>query len=277
VPELPEVESARATIERAALHRTVADVDDSDSWECRPHSPGDIRAALKGRRLVAACRQGKALWCETSAADRSGDDGDGPVLGLHLGMSGRILVTGPTGALTEGGDRVVGNAAEQADRRPDWTRFTITFDDGGTLRLFDKRRLGRVRLDPDLTVLGPDAERITPAVFRERVGRGTAPVKARLLDQSVLAGVGNLLADEVLWQARVDPRRRVDTLDAEELTALHRSLRTAIRKAIREGGVHTGTIVAHRRTDGHCPRCGAALQRATVGGRTTWFCPREQG
>jgi formamidopyrimidine-DNA glycosylase len=194
-------------------------------------------------------------------------------------MSGRILVTGPTGALTEGGDRVAGTvgAAAQAERRPEWTRFTITFDDGGTLRLFDKRRLGRVRLDPDLTVLGPDAERITPAVFRQRVGRGTAPVKARLLDQCVLAGVGNLLADEVLWQARVDPRRRVDTLGVEELTALHRSLRTVIRNAIHKGGVHTGTIVAHRRTDGHCPRCGAALQHATVGGRTTWFCPREQG
>ena len=272
VPELPEVESARATIERAALHRTVADVNDSDTWECRPHSPGEIRTALKGRRLVAACRQGKALWCETSA---DGSDA-GPVLGLHLGMSGRILVTDAAGTLTEGGDRVVGNAAEQADRRPVWTRFTITFDDGGTLRLFDKRRLGRVRLDPDLTVLGPDAGRITPAVFRERVGRGTAPVKARLLDQSVLAGVGNLLADETLWQARVDPRRRVDTLGAEELAALHGSLRTAIRKAIRKGGVHTGTFVAHRRADGHCPRCGAALQRATVGGRTTWFCPREQ-
>ena len=145
-----------------------------------------------------------------------------------------------------------------------------------TLRLFDKRRLGRVRLDPDLTALGPDAERIGAAAFRDRVGRGTAPVKARLLDQSVLAGVGNLLADETLWQARLDPRRRVDTLGNDELTRLHRALRTATRAAIRDGGVHTGTVIAHRRPGGHCPRCGAAMQRATVGGRTTWFCPREQ-
>jgi len=205
VPELPEVESARATIERAALDRTIADVDDHDTWECRPHAPGDIRAALVGRRLTAACRQGKALWCETSGTE----DGAGPVLGLHLGMSGRILVSDPAGGLTEGGDRVTGSvtggAAEQADRHPVWTRFSITFDDGGTLRLFDKRRLGRVRLDPDLTVLGPDAARISAAAFRERVGRGTAAVKARLLDQSVLAGVGNLLADETLWQARIAP------------------------------------------------------------------------
>ena len=295
VPELPEVESARATIERAALHRTIVDVDDRDTWECRPHAPGEIRGALLGRRLTAACRQGKSLWCETLpsgeaplrdrnvprkpaslAVAESGDDG--PVLGLHLGMSGRILVTDGTAAITEGGDRITGpcGAAEQADRHPEWVRFAITFDDGGTLRLFDKRRLGRVRLDPDLTGLGPDAERITPAAFRERVGRGTAPVKARLLDQSVLAGVGNLLVDETLWQARLDPRRRVDTLDGDDLTTLHRALRKATRAAIRNGGVHTGAVVPHRRPDGHCPRCGAGMERATVGGRTTWFCPREQ-
>jgi formamidopyrimidine-DNA glycosylase len=273
MPELPEVESARATIERAALHRPIADVDDTDTWVCRPHAPGEIRAALLDRALTAACRQGKSLWCETA---RSHDTAEGPVLGLHLGMSGRILVTDGAGTLTEGGDRVAGNAAEQADRNPAWSRFTITFADGGTLRLFDKRRLGRVRLDPDLTGLGPDAERIGLTVFRERVGRGTAPVKARLLDQSVLAGVGNLLADETLWRARLDPRRRVDTLGADELTALHRALRSATRAAIRNGGVHTGTVIAHRRPDGHCPRCGAAMQRATVGGRTTWFCPQEQ-
>jgi formamidopyrimidine-DNA glycosylase len=270
VPELPEVESARATIERAALHRPIADVDDHDTWECRPHAPGEIRAALVARALTAAYRQGKSLWCETSDS--------GPVLGLHLGMSGRILVTDGAGGLAEGGDRIEGSggAAEQADRRPDWVRFAITFDDGGTLRLFDKRRLGRVRLDPDLTDLGPDAERIGVTAFRERVGRGTAPVKARLLDQSVLAGVGNLLADETLWRARLDPRRRVDTLGDDELTRLRRALRKATRAAIRDGGVHTGVVIPHRRPGGHCPRCGAALERATVGGRTTWFCPREQ-
>ena len=192
-------------------------------------------------------------------------------------MSGRILVTDAAGALSEGGDRVPGEpAAAQADRRPEWTRFSITFADGGTLRLFDKRRLGRVRLDPDLTALGPDAERIGVAAFRDRVGRGTAPVKARLLDQSVLAGVGNLLADETLWQARLDPRRRVDTLRRDELTTLHRALRTATRAAVRHGGVHTGVVMPHRHPDGHCPRCGAVMARATVGGRTTWFCPREQ-
>jgi formamidopyrimidine-DNA glycosylase len=272
VPELPEVESARATIERAALHRAIADVDDTDTWECRPHAPGEIRAALVGRSLTAACRQGKALWCETSGTDGT----TGPVLGLHLGMSGRILVTDAVGALTEGGDRVAGNVAEQADRKPEWNRFTITFVDGGTLRLFDKRRLGRVRLDPDLHTLGPDAERIGAPAFRDRVGRGTAPVKARLLDQSVIASVGNLLADETLWQAAIAPGRPADDLDRDEVTRLHRELRKAIRHAIKRGGVHTGEVIAHRKPGGHCPRCGAPMRRTEVGGRTTWACSVDQ-
>ena len=88
--------------------------------------------------------------------------------------------------------------------------------------------------------------------------------------------MGNLLADETLWQAGVDPRRRVDTLGHDDLTALHRALRGATRAAIRHGGVHTGEVIAHRRAGDHCPRCGAGMERATVGGRTTWFCPDEQ-
>ena len=267
VPELPEVESARAVVESGALDREVADVDDHDTWVCRPHPPGEIRDALVGQRLTAAHRQGKTMWCETSG---------GRVLGLHLGMSGRIVVTDPDGHPVEGGDRVRGLTATDPERDAAWDRFRLTFADGGELRLFDKRRLGRVRLDPELDRLGPDAEQVGVAEFRTRVARGTAPVKARLLDQSVVAGVGNLLADETLWQARLDPRRRVDTLDHDDLTALHRALRRATRSAIRRGGVHTGDVVDHRRAGDHCPRCGAGMERATVGGRTTWFCPAEQ-
>ena len=211
MPELPEVESARATVEAGALGRRIASVDDTDTWECRPHAPGDIEHALVGRVLTGAFRRGKSMWCETSDVGR--DDGSGPVLGLHLGMSGRILVTDGDGRSTEGGDWLggrYGRIADQPDRKPEWDRFTIRFADGGELRLFDKRRLGRVRLDPDLSALGPDAQRVDLDEFAGRVGRGTAPVKARLLDQSVVAGVGNLLADETLWQARLSPRRPVD-------------------------------------------------------------------
>jgi formamidopyrimidine-DNA glycosylase len=277
VPELPEVESARATIERAGLGRTIAEVDDADRYECRPHPAGEIRDALVGRSLTGAFRRGKTMWCETSGVGRARTPG--PVLGVHLGMSGRILITGPPGELAEGGDWLggrYGSAAEQADRKPEWDRFTITYTDGGSLRLFDKRRLGRVRLDPNLDALGPDAEQVRVAEFRERVGRGTAPVKARLLDQSVIAGVGNLLADETLWQAGIDPRHRVDELTADDLTGLHRALHKATKAAIRKGGVHTGDVIEFRGKGQHCPRCGAEMQHGVVGGRTTWWCPAEQ-
>ncbi len=141
MPELPEVESARSTIEAAALGRRIADVDDSDTYECRPHAPGEIRDALVGRRLTAAHRQGKTMWCDTSGVGRSRTPG--PVLGLHLGMSGRILVSGPDGEVTEGGDWQggrYGRGGEEAGRNPVWDRFTLVFSDGGRLRLFDKRR-----------------------------------------------------------------------------------------------------------------------------------------
>jgi formamidopyrimidine-DNA glycosylase len=277
VPELPEVESARATVERAALGRPVVEVDDTDSWECRPHAPGEIRAALLGRSLTGAFRRGKAMWCETSGLD--GCPTPGPVLGLHLGMSGRILVTAPDGTLSEGGDWSggrYGQGAEQPDRKAVWDRFTLTFADGGTLRLFDKRRLGRVRLDPDTSALGPDAELVEAADFAARLRRGRSPVKARLLDQGVVAGVGNLLADETLWQARLSPRRPADELSDAELDRLHTALRTATRAAIRHGGVHTGEVIPFRGAGRHCPRCGAEMVRATIGGRTTWWCPQEQ-
>ena len=270
VPELPEVENARQVVEHA-LHRTIVEVDDRDTYECRPHQPGDIAAVLMGGRLTAARRRGKAMWCETQSADGS----PGPTLGLHLGMAGRIIVTGAHGsnASAYGGDPHVG---ERETDKPEWTRFSITFDDGGQLRLFDKRRLGRVRLEPDIDALGPDAAEITRDELRARVGGSTAPVKARLLDQAVLAGVGNLLADEVLWQASMSPSRRANTLTTAELDKLRVVLRRCIRAATEHGGVHTGEVIGSRRKDATCPRCGAPMARGTVGGRTTWWCSREQ-
>jgi len=277
VPELPEVENARQVVEKA-LDRTIAGVDDRDEFVCRPHRPGEIHTALKGGRLVAAHRRGKTMWCDTVTAD----GGEGPRLGIHLGMGGRIFVTGPRGdarSLYAGGDPHVGGMPRKADERPDkpeWDRVRITFDDGGELRLFDKRRLGRVHLEPDVDALGPDAAEISRDEFRARVGRGTAPIKARLLDQSVLAGVGNLLADETLWQAKLSPSRPAGELSPSELERLYDALRDATRAAIAKGGVHTGDVIEHRKADETCPRCGAPMERGTVGGRTTWWCTVEQ-
>lgn len=271
MPELPEVESARQVIERSALGRVIAEVDDSDTYECRPHHPGELAAALTGRTLLNVQRRGKLMWCETSGT--SDDTRAGPLLSLHLGMSGRILVTDRDHE-DEGGDYE--GSRPGGPRKEVWFRFSLYFEDGGSLRLLDKRRLGRVRLDPDLDALGPDAAEIDRTSFRSRVGRGTAPLKARLLDQSTLAGVGNLLADETLWQSRLDPNRPAGDLSEDELDELRRQLRLATRRAIRQGGVHTGEIIEHRKAGARCPRCGAEMTRATVGSRTTWWCPVEQ-
>jgi len=242
------VERARLTIESRALHRRIAEVEDADTWVCRPHAPGEIGAALRGRELSTVHRLGKSMWVET---------GGGPALGLHLGMTGVILI----------------------DEEPHpgvWDRFALGFEDGGRLALRDRRRLGRAVLEPDLSNLGPDAGEIGREEFRRRVGRGSAPLKARLMDQGVLAGVGNLLADEALWRAGLHPLRVAGEVSDAEVDRLRRALRRTIRDAIRKGGAHTGRLIPHRTPGGACPSCGTALERATVGGRTTWWCPAEQ-
>ena len=244
MPELPEAERARQQLERV-LGREIAAVDDADGYVCRPHAPGEMQAALARHRFTAAHRRGKFLWLETD---------DGPELGLHLGMAGRIAVD------------------EQESPRQ-WDRFAIDFADGGRMALRDKRRLGRAVLEPDFSHVGPDAADVGREAFRARVGRGGAPLKARLLDQGVVAGVGNLLADEILWRARMSPHRPANELSADELDALRRAIRAAVRDAIRLGGAHTGRFNPQRVPGGRCPRDRTPLERATVGGRTTYWCP----
>jgi formamidopyrimidine-DNA glycosylase len=271
VPELPEVESARAVIERAALGREIVDVDDTDTYENRPHRPGEIRAALLGRRLTAAHRRGKSMWFDTSGAGETGTPG--PALGIHLGMSGKIVIANGAGDEIEGGDYWDRGRAS-GDHR--YTRFSLTFADGGSLLLIDPRRLGRVRLDPPVEALGPDARKITPAQFRAAFARGTAPVKARLLDQEAIAGIGNLLADQVLWQAKISPARPVGELSRADIDRLYRAVRRSVEASVAGGGVHTLPILSFRQEGARCPRCGAPMVRGKVAGRTTYWCSREQ-
>lgn len=265
MPELPEVESARSVIERGALGRRVADVEDGDTYVCRPHPPGEIRDALIGRKLTAAHRRGKTLWCDT--------DGDGPELGLHLGMSGKIVIADAEGNETDGGDYWA-RGREQGDHR--FARFSLTFDDGGALLLVDPRRLGRVRLDPPVGELGPDAETATPARFRDAVLTGSAPIKARLLDQHHIAGIGNLLADAILWSARIHPARPAGDLTRAEGERLLRAVRREVRTALRAGGVHALVLNPYRKDGARCPRDDAPMVHGKVGGRTTWWCEKEQ-
>ena len=205
------------------------------------------------------------MWVTTSRG--------GPDLGLHLGMAGRIFVTDADGTVVEGGDPAARGVVGQGRVGP--LHHHVRERRGAAAVRQASARRGRGST-PTSTRSAPTPRRSALAEFRDRLARGTAPVKARLLDQSVLAGVGNLLADQTLWQARLDPRRRVDTLSADEVGGLHRALRSATKSAIRKGGVHTGEVIAHRNRGGQCPRCGAEMTRATVGGRTTWWCPAEQ-
>jgi formamidopyrimidine-DNA glycosylase len=248
MPELPDVELARRVIEERALGRRITEVEDSDTWVSRPHAPGEIASALTGTSLTAAHRHGKTMWVET---DR------GPVLGLHLGMTGGIRVD------------------EEPDPRG-WDRFALAFEDGGRMALRDMRRLGRAVLDPDLSSLGPDAGEVGREEFRDRVGRGASPMKARLMDQGVVAGLGNLMVDEILWRARISPRTPAGELSEEQLDEVRRAARAVIRLGIREGHAGAGELNPHRVPGGSCPRCGAPLERDRVGGRTTYWCPREQ-
>ena len=135
---------------------------------------------------------------------------------------------------------------------PKWDRFTLEFADGGRLALFDKRRLGRVRLNPDISLLGPDAEEVTPEQFRQVFSKGTIAVKARLLDQSKLAGIGNLLADEALWQARISPAAPVSSLRPADVDRLYRAVAggAEVRRPPRRGAHRRDHPVPARRAPG---------------------------
>ena len=257
MPELLEVETYRRSAESVVGRRIVA-VHAPDDWFTKgATTPEELHAILPGRTVTATRRIGKLLLVDT----------DGPVLGLRFGMTGRLLVDG---------DAPIESLEYSSDRDdPVWDRFGIGFDTGGSMRIRDPRRLGGVELDPDETRLGPDAARVTLAPFRSLL-RSSAPVKARLMDQARLAGMGNLLTDEALWRAGISPRRAADSLDERELRRLHRAMRRTLAVLGERGGSHTGDLQPARVRGGLCPRDGAELRREQVGGRTTYWCPHHQ-
>lgn len=214
---------------------------------------------LVGARIEATGRRGKLLVLPLSS---------GALLGLRFGMTGRLVVDGsaPIERLLYSGVRF----------DPSWERFGLDFDDGGELVVVDPRRLGGVELDPDLDDLGPEASTVTTRELARALGSSTAPVKAVLLDQHRLAGLGNLLVDESLWRAVINPGRPARSLDATERSRLARSIRSTVALLDRRGGSHMGDLQAQRRPGGHCPRCGEELVCRRIGGRTTWSCPVDQ-
>jgi len=259
VPEILEVEAARKVLDARALDREIAKVHAPDTWFMkRGTTAAALRHALVGNAFTAARRRGKQIVLDTRDPDVR--------VGVHLGMSGRVLVDDE-----EAGDPLV-YASNR--RMPRWHRFGVRFADGGDFMVRDPRRLGAVELDPDESRLGPDAMTLSLAELDRALDLRTAPVKAVLMDQHRVAGLGNLLTDEVLWRAGIDPARSASTVDTDERRVLHKAIRTTLRTLDRRGGSHTGDMP--RTLDRPCPRDGSILRRGKVGGRTTYSCPLHQ-
>jgi formamidopyrimidine-DNA glycosylase len=252
-----EVELYRRVADRV-VGRRIRSVDAPDDWFLKGIDAGSVQRALRRRTVTGTRRIGKLLVLDT----------DGPTLGLRFGMTGRLVVDG---------DGPI-DVLEYSSRRdlPEWDRFGLRFEGGGRLRINDPRRLGGVALEPDLDALGPDALTITLAGLRVALAGSTAPLKARLLDQARIAGLGNLLVDEILFRAGIDPARPARSLEEATLARLHRYVRGTVRDLLAQGGSHLGRLQAARIRGGSCPKDGAPLLRRTVGGRTTYSCPRHQ-
>ena len=260
VPELPEVERYRQLAESAALDRPIAAVRAADSWYLkRGLTEVVVSIALVGQHFVTARRRGKLMMLDVS---------DGTVLGLRYGMSGRLVVDGQIGV-----DRLV---SSRVPVDPRYERFAVVFSDGGWLAMQDPRRLGGVELDPDLSRLGPDALGLSLPELRSALAGSPVALKARLLDQAHIAGIGNLIADEVLWRAGLSPLRESGALAPAAVRRLHGALTSGLAELVDRGGSHTGDLMGERHPGGRCPRDGTELVRATVGGRTTWWCPKHQ-
>lgn len=217
--------------------------------------------SVKGLTFVATGRRGKLLLIETQSV----------TLGMRFGMTGVLLVDSEAG--------IDGLFYGPHSYREEWIRAGLEFDDGRRLLLHDPRRLARVEIAPDLSELGPDALSLTKSQFEGMmtITRGEGPaIKARLLDQSVVAGVGNLLGDEILFRAGIDPRTSTGRLTSEQRAALFTSFTRTMRTLQRRGGSHTGEHMSGRVAGGLCPRDGAMMRVNIIGGRTTYWCPVHQ-
>lgn len=274
MPELAEVEAYRRLAERI-LGRAVAEVLAPDPWYLKQGLDAEaVTSLLVGRKFRRVRRIGKLLLLDLdgrrrgAAADQERRFVPATVLGLRFGMTGRLLVDGVPGVPS------LLYASNRIEER--WVRFGLRFVGDGRLQMLDPRRLGGVLLDPDEDRLGPDAATIGLAQLEAALRGGSIALKARLLDQARLAGVGNLTADEVLWRAGLDPRRPAGSVNPSELRRLHRHLRATVADFLEQGGSHTGRLGPARRRGGQCPRDGEALARTVVGGRSTWWCPRHQ-
>jgi formamidopyrimidine-DNA glycosylase len=257
VPELPDVEGFRRELARRLPGRRARRVEVRDAGVLRNTTAQALAHRMAGRRFGTPRRYGKWLILPT----------DGPTLIVHSGMTGHPYYAA-AGATEDRHERVV---------------FTL---DRGELRYADQRKLRGLWLAEDADEVkgvlgrqGPDALDLDRHALAEVLQGRRGAVKATLMDQSVIAGLGNLLTDEICWQARVHPGRPVPRLAPDEVRCLHSALRRVLRTAVRHGNVPplkswlTGT---RDDPEPHCPRCGAPLSRSRYAGRTSLWCPTCQ-
>ena len=277
MPELPEVDVARRLAARVARGRRIVAVECAPDPIVFEDPPARVRRALLGRRVRDVARHGKHFWLEL-------DRRPWPV--VHFGMAGGLHA--PAAASV----RLVseGNQPRPSGWPPRFTKLRLTFDDGGELVVTDARRLGRIRLrrdpraEPPISRLGFDALLGLPAAaeFADLLAERGAPIKALLLDQTFAAGVGNWIADEVLYQARVAPHRRARSLSAAEArrlrTALKRVVETAVRVDSDSDRFPRGWLFHHRwgRNAHAVTARGERIRHDTIGGRTAAWVPAVQ-
>jgi formamidopyrimidine-DNA glycosylase len=253
VPEGLEVEIYRRAAE-TTVGRTISGV-----WVDDRCAPDGFDPALMGATVTGTRRVGKLLTVET----------DHVAFGLHFGMAGRLVVDdhAPIERLeySSGGDRA------------DWDRVVICFVDGGRLRVNDPRRWSRFIVTPDLDALGPDLLTLTRDDLARALGGSRRQLKAVLLDQHAIAGLGNMLVDEILWWAAVAPISTAAALSTAEIGRIHSCAAAQLPALLKRGGSHTGTLSPEVRAQvPECPRDGSPLARSQVAGRTTIWCPEHQ-
>jgi formamidopyrimidine-DNA glycosylase len=286
MPELPEVETVRIGLQSLIVGKTVQSVD-SDTDKSFPNAPADVRQFLVGATIREVRRRAKVLIIDLSTEYS---------LIIHLKMTGQLVFVGDKrfGA-GHPNDSLVGELPDRS------TRVTFGFDDGSRLYFNDQRKFGWARLLPTFEVpnidfmqrLGPEplADDFTRTVLFDRLQRrkGTT-IKAALLDQSVLAGIGNIYADEALWGARIHPATKVAQLTPHQIELLHQELQFVLRLSIEKGGSSDRNYVnaegkkgsyisfarVFRREGLPCPRCNTTIEKSRVAGRGTHTCPTCQ-
>jgi formamidopyrimidine-DNA glycosylase len=272
MPELPEVETVRTQLEPVLTGRRFERVEIHDPRLVRPYEPAEVAAELEGERVAAVERRGKYLVVRFDS-DR--------VLLIHLRMTGSL--------------RHSGDGLEEDPHR----RAVVRLDDGSDVAYRDVRRFGTWlvlepgELAPYLSKRVGDEpldELFTAARLGERLAKRRAPIKAALLDQRTLAGMGNIYVDEALWRARINPLRPAESIDRKELQRLHKAIRAALEVGIaRQGSTlrdyalpdgGSGSMQREFKVYGRggepCDRCGTPIAKTRLGGRGTWFCPTCQ-